>query len=81
MLVLLLLRAGADRVTAVESVRHLAETAQTVVALNGCANRISVLHEDGRHLSVEGRGSSSDKPMHHDMPRPADLLAFEVSYV
>jgi tRNA1(Val) A37 N6-methylase TrmN6 len=77
--VCLLHRAGADRVTAVESVRHLAETAQAAVALNGCANRIGVVHKDARYLSVEGQGSSNDRPMHHDMPRPADLLAFEVS--
>jgi protein-L-isoaspartate O-methyltransferase len=73
-------RAGADRVTAVESIRHLAETAQSIVALNGCANRINVVHKDGRYLSVEGHSSdSNDRPMQHDMPRPADLLAFEVS--
>jgi hypothetical protein len=63
----------------VESVRHLAETARAIVALNGCANRINVLQKDGRYLSVEGQGSSSGRPMHYDMPSPADLLAFEVS--
>jgi hypothetical protein len=68
-------------VTAVESVRHLAETARAIVALNGCANRINVLHKDGRYLSVEGQSSSGAKPMHYDMPSPADLLAFEVSCV
>eukprot|EP00882_Tetradesmus_deserticola_P031301 GHRQ01035390.1.p1 GENE.GHRQ01035390.1~~GHRQ01035390.1.p1 ORF type:complete len:302 (+),score=85.80 GHRQ01035390.1:224-1129(+) len=71
-------RAGADRVTAAESVRHLAETAQATVALSSCANRINVLHKDGRYLTVKGQSSSSGNRVRHDMPRPADLLAFEV---
>ncbi|KAF6265253.1 hypothetical protein COO60DRAFT_1623921 [Scenedesmus sp. NREL 46B-D3] len=49
-----------------------------MVALNNCANTINVLHKDGRYLSVAGQSSSSSNSMNHDMPRPADLLAFEV---
>lgn len=69
---LLACRAGADAVTAVESVRHLAETATDIVALNGYDDRIKILHKDGRYLKVGKQDENAD------MTRQADLLVFEV---
>jgi len=60
-------RAGAEMVTAVESVRHMAETATSCVVFNGYSKQIHVVHRDGRFLKL-GR----------DMQSPADLLVFEV---
>lgn len=67
-----LCRAGASTITAVESVRHLAETAISIVSLNGLSQKIDVIHKDGRYLTVGGQQATSD------LPRRADLLAFEV---
>lgn len=72
---LLACRGGAESVTAVESVRHLAETASAVVALNGYLSSIHVVHKDGRYLTVGEPNAMNDC----DMAHPADLLAFEVS--
>lgn len=55
-----------------ESVRHLAETASGVIAMNGLNNTINVVHKDGRYLTIDSQQATAD------MPRPADLLAFEV---
>lgn len=61
-------RCGADKATAVEAVRHMADTATHVLALNGLAN-ITVVHKDARYLDSA------------DVPAAADLLVFEVSGV
>lgn len=58
---------------AVESVRHLAETARDAVALNGLRATVKVIHKDGRYLTVAQESGSGD------MQRPADLLVFEVT--
>ncbi len=67
-------RAGADEVTAVESVGHLAEVAEHIIAINGGSHAITVVHKDGRYLTS---GTQPDgRP--GDMTSPADLLVFEV---
>lgn len=61
-------RCGAGKATAVESVRHMADTANHVVALNGFNNKIKVVHKDARYLSSDSSGVDT----------PADLMVFEV---
>jgi hypothetical protein len=60
-------RCGADYATAVESVRHMADTANHTVALNNLSKQISVVHKDARFLSSD------------DIQGGADLVVFEVS--
>src|SRR5690606_6174027 len=60
-------RAGAGRVTACESVGPLAEVARDIVARNGYAERIAVIHKRSFEL-VPGE----------DLPRTADLLVAEI---
>ena len=59
--------AAAVQVTAVESVRHMASTANHVVMLNKARN-INVLHKDARFLTSD------------DMQKTHDLAVFEVSH-
>lgn len=67
-------RAGADHVLAVESIGHLADTAEAVVALNGLSHKVQVVRKDGRHLTVGPQPDGSAGDMQH----AADLLVFEV---
>lgn len=64
--VLLTHRGGASYVTAVESVRHMADTANKVVSLNNQAScSIDVVHKDARYLDTTNT-------------TPADVAVFEV---
>lgn len=57
-----------------EACRHLAATAEHVVALNGCAHAVRIMHKDARFLDVGRRRDGSPG----DLPAPADMLVFEV---
>ena len=67
LLAMMAARAGAGRVTACESVGPLADIARYIVARNGMADRIAVLH--GRSTGLE---------VGVDLPRRADLLTAEI---
>ncbi|KAL6752281.1 S-adenosyl-L-methionine-dependent methyltransferase [Haematococcus lacustris] len=69
-------RAGASQVWAVESNAGTADLCAKVLAYNGVAANVTVLHKDARYLTVAGRKSGSNLPP--DMDRPADVLVFEV---
>lgn len=60
-------RCGADFASAVESVRHMADTANNTVARNNLSKHVSIVHKDARFLSSD------------DIQGKADLVVFEVS--
>lgn len=67
LLAMMAARAGAEHVTACESLGALADLAREIVALNGLADRITIIHKHSTDLVV-GR----------DLPRPADILINEI---
>lgn len=67
-------RAGADKVTAVEAVGHLADMADRIIARHGYP-QVEVLHKDGRYVTI---GPQADGRK-GDMDQAADMLVFEVS--
>jgi tetratricopeptide (TPR) repeat protein len=67
LLAMMAARAGAGHVTACESVAPLADAAREIVALNGLADRITIVGKPSADL-VPG----------DDLPRPADLLITEI---
>jgi type II protein arginine methyltransferase len=67
LLAMMAARAGAGRVTACESVGPLAEIARDIVARNGFADRITVIHKRSVELAIGD-----------DLPGPADLLVAEI---
>ena len=62
-LALLAARAGAGRVITCETNPYLVDVAREIVAANGYADRITVLHKSSNNLSIG-----------EDLPRPADIL-------
>ncbi len=62
-LALLAARAGAGQVITCETNPYLVDVAREIVAANGYADRITVLHKSSKKLSVGP-----------DLPRPADIL-------
>jgi hypothetical protein len=81
-------RAGADEVFAIESVGHLADTAQLVAALNGHATSVRLVHKDARFVTAasgDGGGGSGAGPAGGgggapppELPRRAQLAVFEL---
>jgi len=67
LLAMMAARAGAAHVTACESVPVLADMAKEIVALNGLADRVTIVPK-----------RSSDLVVGEDLPRPADILVTEV---
>lgn len=68
-------RAGATAATAVESVRHMADTASFTTCVNGYSSGIKVVHKDARYLSpVDIRDQNTSQSI-----KPADLAVFEVT--
>jgi tetratricopeptide (TPR) repeat protein len=66
LLAMMAARAGAEHVTACESVGALADIARDIVARNGLSDRITIIHKHSRDLIVG-----------EDLPRPADILITE----
>jgi type II protein arginine methyltransferase len=62
-LALLAARAGAGQVITCETNPYLVDVAREIIAANGCADRITVLHKSSKKLSIG-----------EDLPRPADIL-------
>ncbi len=67
LLAMMAARAGAGHVTACESVAPLAEAAREIIALNGLADRITVIH-----------AASADLVLGRDMSARAELLIGEI---
>jgi tetratricopeptide (TPR) repeat protein len=67
LLAMMAARAGAEHVTACESVGVLADIANEIVALNGLSDRITIIHKHSTDLIVG-----------QDMPRQADILVNEI---
>ncbi len=67
LLAMMAVRAGAAHVTALERIGVLVETARKIIADNGMAERITVLHK-----------SSMAAEIGEDMPEAADLLVAEI---
>lgn len=61
---------------AVESNRGTAELCERCFAANGALGRCTVISKDARQLQVAGRQGQAAAPA--DLPRPVDLLVFEV---
>lgn len=82
----LLCRAGAEQVYALESLGHLADTAQRVACLNGFGASIKVVHKDARYATAAGRqagtpaspGPAAADMAPPDLPARAQLAVFEL---
>jgi type III protein arginine methyltransferase len=69
LLAMMAARAGAEHVTTCEMVSVVAEKAAEVIALNGYADRVTVVARKSNDLQVGPDG---------DMPEPADVLVSEI---
>ncbi len=78
----LLCRAGAEQVYALESLGHLADTAQRVACLNGFGASIKVVHKDARYAVAAGApmspGPGAADVAPPDLPARAQLAVFEL---